>query len=144
MGTRDRARFDSLTPRLWVGVFGLLAAIALVLASVGLSAITAHGVAQRVQEVGVRMALGARAPQVIWLFVRRTVAHLAVGLPIGLAGAMAAQPVLPVFLRGVNAHDPQLFVVVSMVAVIASIASSHFPARRAARIDPAVALRSEQ
>jgi predicted permease len=130
-------------PRLWVGIFGLLAAIALVLASVGLSAITAHGVAQRVQEVGVRMALGARAPQVIWLFVRRTVAHLAVGLPIGLAGAVAAQRALPAFLRGLNARDPQLFGVVSIVAVIVSIASSYFPARRAARIDPAAALRSE-
>ena len=79
-------------------MFALLAVMALVLASVGLYALTAHGVAQRTQEIGVRMALGAASRTVVWMFVRRTIVHLAVGVVIGLVGAVAAGRMLAQFL----------------------------------------------
>jgi ABC-type antimicrobial peptide transport system permease subunit len=74
-------------------VFGLLSTIALVLASIGLYAVTAHRVAQRRQEIGVRTALGASARQVMWLFVRRTVAYLAIGVTVGGVGCRHRRPV---------------------------------------------------
>jgi ABC-type antimicrobial peptide transport system permease subunit len=139
------------SPRVWMGVFGLLALIALTLAAVGLSAVTAHSVAQRTQEIGVRLALGARAPQVVWLLVRRTLLQLAAGLGLGLAGTTIINKVMPPVLTtaGMNlgtaagAHNSVLLASVAALVVIVSIASSYLPARRAATIDPAITLRSD-
>ena len=77
---RAAAARSRLPQRLVGGLFGVIALIGLVLSTMGVYALTAYGVAQRTQEIGVRMALGARAPQVMWLFLRRTTLHLAVGL----------------------------------------------------------------
>ena len=122
--------------------FVTIAIVALVLATVGLYALTAHGVAQRKQEIGVRMALGAQAPQVVWLFVRRTVVHLVLGLALGLAGALAVGGLLP-FLGGTNPRDLLTLIVVSTLLVVVALAASVWPARKAARVDPVVALRAE-
>jgi len=121
--------------------FGTIAAIALVLSVVGLYALTAHGVAQRSQEIGVRMALGARSTQVVWLFLRRTLIQLALGLSLGLAGATAIGT-LP-FFSGTNPRDPITLGLVSLVLVVVAIGASVWPARKAARIDPASALRAD-
>jgi predicted permease len=124
-------------------MFGLMAAIALLLASVGLFALTAHGVAQRTQEIGVRMALGAGSRAVLWMFVKRTLVHLAIGLAIGLMGAVAAGRMLGQFLVGTTPIDPIALGAVSVVLIGVATLASLLPARRATRVDPLVALRCE-
>lgn len=121
--------------------FAVIAAIALVLSVVGLYALTAHGVAQRSQEIGVRMALGARSAQVVWLFLRRTFIQLVVGLSFGLAGALAIGN-LP-FFRGSNPRDPVTLGLVCLVLIAVAVGASLWPARTAARIDPATVLRGD-
>lgn len=138
--------------RVFGALFGLLAGIALLLASVGLYAVTAHGVAQRAQEIGIRMALGARSTQVVWLFVRRTLVQVAMGLFVGLGGAMIvgrqlAEPralgYAEQLLVGTGPTDPIAFGLVSVLLMVVATAASVWPARRAARVDPVVALRDE-
>ena len=127
-----------------VGIwFGTIAIIALVVASVGLFALTAHGVAQRTQEIGVRLALGARAGQLLWMFLRRTLLQIGIGTLLGLAGALSVGQLLQGYLRGTSPRDPlTISLVVGVLALVATIATL-LPARRAARIDPAAALRAE-
>jgi putative ABC transport system permease protein len=123
--------------------FGVLAMVALVIASVGLFSLTAHAVAQRTHEIGVRMAVGAQAPQVVWLFVRRAFIQLAIGLVLGLAGALSVGSLLAAFLGETRPRDPiTLGVVVALLAVVALV-SSLLPARGATRVDPAITLRAE-
>ena len=142
--TLDTAVARSRIPVRLVGTwFGVLALVALILASVGLYALTAHGVAQRVQEIGIRMALGAQAPQVVWLFLRRTIVQLAVGVTLGLAGALGAGQLLQMFLRDTSPRDPITVAIVIALLVIVAVAATLVPARRAARIDPTVALRTD-
>lgn len=117
--------------------------MALVLATVGLYALTAHGVAQRSHEIGVRMALGARADQVMWLFVRRTITQLAVGLTLGVAGALGIGRLLSFFLRDTDPRDPLTIALVVATLVIVALSASVWPARRAARVDPVEALRAD-
>jgi putative ABC transport system permease protein len=129
--------------RLMGGFMGMLAFIALVLATVGLYAVTAHGVARRTQEIGVRMALGARAGQVVWLFARRSLWQLALGVTLGLAGALAVGRLLQAFLVGTEPRDTATLAVVALLLVAVTSAASYFPARHAARLDPLRALRDE-
>lgn len=123
--------------------FGVLAMIALVVASVGLYALTAHGVAQRTQEIGVRMALGADAPQVMWLFVRRTFVHLVFGLALGVAGWLAVGHLLAMYFGQISQRDPLTIAAVTALLIVVAGTASVLPARRAARVDPAVALRAD-
>jgi predicted permease len=160
MRDRVRALDDSLTlysvqtvadgldqtrvgPRLVLSFFSTIAGIALAIALVGLFGLTAHGVAQRTREIGVRMALGARQGQIMWLFLRRTIRQLAIGSVLGLAGALAAGRVLQSLLDRVTPHDPVTLIgIVVLLAAVALIASV-LPARRATEIDPAAALRHD-
>jgi predicted permease len=123
--------------------FLTLALISLILAAVGLYALTAHGVGQRVQEIGVRMACGARSRQIIWLFLRRSALQLSIGLTLGLAGALAMSQLLQSVLRETSPRDPLTLILVSLLLIVVAIAATAMPARRAARVDPAVALRAE-
>jgi ABC-type antimicrobial peptide transport system permease subunit len=120
-----------------------IALVALILATVGLYALTAHGVAQRAQEIGVRMALGAQSDQVVWLFVRRTLLQLVVGLSLGIAGALAVGKLLTTFLRDTNPRDPVTLALVSVLLVVVAMVASVWPARKAAKVDPVVALRAD-
>jgi putative ABC transport system permease protein len=129
--------------RVFGSMFALMATIALLLASVGLFALTAHGVAQRTQEIGVRMALGAGSRAVLWMFVKRTLVHLAIGLVIGLMGAVAAGRMLGQFLVGTTQIDPIALGAVSVLLIVVATLASMLPARRATRVDPLVALRCE-
>jgi predicted permease len=138
--------------RVFGSMFALLAGIALVLATVGLYAVTAHAVTERTQEIGVRVALGAHAPQVMWLFVRGAMVQLAAGLAAGLAGAAlvgrmlqrsAADPFAGTFLIGTSPQDPLAFGVVTLLLIAVATTACVWPARRAARVDPVVALRHE-
>ena len=132
-----------LPQQLTGGLFGVIALIGLALSTMGVYAMTAYGVAQRTQEIGVRMALGAQAPQVVWLFLRRTTIHLAVGVALGVAGALATGQLLQSFLVETSARDPLTLAAVVALLVIVAIAASLVPSRRAARLDPMVALRLE-
>jgi ABC-type antimicrobial peptide transport system permease subunit len=127
----------------WGALFGLLAGIALVIASVGLYALTAQSVVQRTQEIGIRIALGAQVAQVVWLFAWRTVAPLVLGVLTGLGGALAAGSLLQTLLVGTSARDPLTLAVVTGLLVLVALIGTVLPARRAARIDPTVALRYE-
>ncbi len=124
-------------------LLGLIAFIALVLSAVGLYALTAHGVAQRTLEVGLRMALGAQTSQIAWLFIRQTFVRLAVGLTIGTAGALATGRLLQSFLVQTGPRDPLTMVSVAVILIVVSLTASFLPARRAWRLDPVVALRHE-
>lgn len=142
--TLEEAVLASTRPTLTIGTwFVTIALVALVLATVGLYALTAHGVAQRSHEIGVRMALGARSDQVVWLFVRRTVTHLILGLMLGIAGALAIGRLLSFFLRDTDPRDPLTITLVVVTLVSVTLAASVWPARRAARVDPVTALRAD-
>jgi ABC-type antimicrobial peptide transport system permease subunit len=137
-------RNDSrLQHRLMGSVLAIFAGIALLLAVVGLAAFTAYAVRQRRHEIGVRMALGAQSHQVIWLFVRRGLTLLAIGLPIGLAGAFAVGAVLQGLLIGTSATNPGLLALIVILVLVVTIAACLFPARRAVHLDPLTVLRSE-
>jgi predicted permease len=124
-------------------VFVVFAVIALVLAAVGLYAVMAYSVTQRTQEIGVRMALGAGAPQVSWLILRRGLIQLAIGLTIGLSGAWFATAALPSQIVGPSPNDPRMFSIVTGILIVVAIAACLIPTRRATRLDPLVALRNE-
>lgn len=139
----DAARMGRASARMFGGWFGTIAGIALVLAAVGLYALTAHGVAQRTQEIGVRMALGAQHAQVIWLFVRRAAVQLTLGLMIGIAGALAAGRLLTAFISGADPRDPFTITAVSVLLAMVGVIAAIVPARKAARVDPVDALRAD-
>jgi putative ABC transport system permease protein len=124
-------------------LFGTFAIIALLLASIGLYAVIAHSVSQRTQEIGVRMALGASAANVLGLVLRQGLVQLGIGLAIGLAGAFATTRLIASELQDVKATDPATFALISLVLSGAAILGCLIPARRAMAVDPVVALRNE-
>jgi putative ABC transport system permease protein len=119
----------------------LFAGVALVLATIGTYGVIAYATAQRTQEIGVRMALGATRGDVARLVVGQGVAIAAVGGVLGLAGAFATTRVLRTLLYGVAPSDPATFLGISVLLAVAVLAANWIPARRAARVEPAVALR---
>ena len=123
--------------------FVAFGALALTLAAIGLYSVIAYNVAQRTHEMGVRVALGAQASDVIRLIVRQGVTHGAVGLAIGALAAIGAARWIKPLLFNESATDPAVFALVTVVLLGVAVAASWIPARRAARIDPQVALRSE-
>jgi putative ABC transport system permease protein len=125
------------------GAFAIFAMVALILSSVGLYALMAYSVTQRTQEIGVRMAVGARGRHVSWLFLKRGLLQLAIGLTLGLAGAFALSGVLRGVLVDVTPGDPLTFLGVTGVLTAVAIAACLLPVYRATRIDPLVALRQE-
>ena len=124
-------------------LFAIFAVIALTLSAVGLYAVMAYSVTQRTQEIGVRMALGAGGNQVLWLVLRRGLIQIAIGVTIGLTGAMFASKALGSLLVQVTPRDPATFAGISILLVLVAIAACVIPARRASRVDPLVALRTE-
>jgi ABC-type antimicrobial peptide transport system permease subunit len=129
--------------RLFTSMFSTFALIALVLAAVGLYAVTAYTVTQYTRDIGVRMVLGAKPPQVIWLFLRRAFIQLAIGLTIGLAGAVGVGKLLQGFLVQMSGRDPVTLVTIVALLIVVSIAACIWPARLATRLDPLAALRHE-
>jgi putative ABC transport system permease protein len=139
---------DVLAQRRWPfrvfgSMFAIFAFIALVLAAGGLYAVTAYAVAQRAQEIGVRMAMGAQSGQVVWLVMRRVLVQLAIGLALGVAGAFGVGRVLRSLLVQTSSTDPVTLTAVALVLVGTSIVACVRPAYHATRLDPMAALRSD-
>ena len=130
-------------PRIMGFVFSIVAIIATVLSALGLYALTAYATSQRTQEIGVRMALGAQPGEVSWLFLRQALRRIAIGLTIGVAGAVAIGGVLQRALVDVRANDPLTLASVAAFLIAISIAAALVPSRRAARLDPVTALRQD-
>jgi putative ABC transport system permease protein len=124
-------------------LLGVFSALALVLAALGIYGVLAYSVAQRTREIGVRMALGARDSTVAGMVVREALRVVGVGLAIGVAGAVALTRVLTTLLYDVSPTDPLTFTGVTLALGAVAVTASYFPARRAARVDPIVALRQE-
>jgi len=124
-------------------LLGAFAGVALMLAAVGLAGVIAHLVVHRTHEIGVRVALGAGSADVLRLVVGEAARLVAVGVVIGLVGAVAVTRVLSSLLYGVTATDHVTFLIVPAVLVVAALAAAAVPARRATKVDPMVALRYE-
>ncbi|MDR3702402.1 MAG: ABC transporter permease [Candidatus Sulfopaludibacter sp.] len=129
--------------RVYGSMFSLFAGMALLLASVGLYSSIAHSMNQRIQEIGVRMALGATRQDILWMVLANGVQQVLIGLAVGLAASLAVAQVLDSMLVGVSPADPLTLAAVGLVLALAGISGSTVPAMRATRIDPAVALRHE-
>ena len=121
-------------------VFG---ALALVLGGLGIYGVGAYAVSRRTREIGVRMALGARRRAMLRSVLARELAPVSLGILLGVTGALVTTKVLASSLFGVTATDPVTFIIVVAVLAAVSVAASYLPARRAARVDPIIALRSE-
>jgi putative ABC transport system permease protein len=134
--TTSNSRFDA-----WL--FGLLAGLALVLVVVGVYGILSFSVARRTYEIGTRMALGASRAQVMRLVLDEGFRLIAIGLVAGLAGALIVTRFLTTLLFGVRPSDPSSFLAVSVLLLGVGVLASYFPARRATKVDPMVALRAE-
>jgi putative ABC transport system permease protein len=124
-------------------LFVIFAGIALFLASVGLYAVMAHSVSQRTQEIGVRMAMGATGRTILRLLFTQGMLRVAIGVAIGLIGALGVTRVLKAILVQVAPADPMTFAAASVVLAVAAALGCWIPARRAMRVDPMVALRHE-
>jgi putative ABC transport system permease protein len=123
-----------------LGSFGLLA---LAIAAIGIYGVTAYSVAQRTREIGLRMALGAEAIDVVKLIVRQGMALTLAGLAVGLAGALAMTRLMASVLYGVSATDSVTFVAVPSLLALVVFIACYLPARRATKVDPMIALRCE-
>lgn len=130
-------------PRFRTFLISMFAALALVLAALGLYGVVAYSVSQRTTELGIRMALGAQPGSILKLVVLRAAGLAAIGLVIGIAGTLAGTRVVSRFLFGVNTTDPVTLGVTCLIILLVAITASLVPALRAAKVDPAIALRAE-
>jgi putative ABC transport system permease protein len=142
--TFDDILADTLTTRrINMSILATLAVLALLLASLGIYGVLANSVAQRTQEIGVRVALGARPGQVLAPVVGQGFRLTMIGLALGLVIALAVSRLLTGLLFDIKATDPLTFLGVAILLTLVSFAASYIPARRATRVDPIVALRYE-
>jgi len=130
-------------PRFRTWLIGIFAALALVLAAVGIYGVMSYSVNQRTNEMGIRVTLGAQPNDVFRIVVGEGLRLALIGVGVGLIGALAATRVLRTFLYGVSAINPVTFAVTAALLTLVAVAACYFPARRATRVDPMVALRYE-
>jgi putative ABC transport system permease protein len=144
VGTMRAALSESVArQRFTMLLLGVFAAAATVLALLGVYGVLSYTVAQRTGEMGIRVALGARRSEIVRLILRRAAVLVMVGLGVGLAAALAGSRVLAHLLFGIGATDPATYVVASVAIVTVALGASYLPARRAAAVEPVVALREE-
>ena len=130
-------------PRFRTWLIGILAMLALVLAAVGVYGVMSYTVTQRTSEIGVRVALGAQPKDVFRIIVGEGLRLALFGVGVGLVAALVLTRLLQSFLFGISAYDPLTFIAVSLLLTLVAVAASYFPARRATRVDPMIALRYE-
>ena len=130
-------------PRFSTTLLSIFAGVALVLTIVGLYGVMSYSVAQRTNEIGIRMALGAQSRDVLLMIVKQGSVLILLGLGIGLAGAYALTRVISSLLFGVTAKDPFTFAAVSVLLAMVALLACYIPALRATKVDPMNALRCE-
>ena len=129
--------------RLVMTLMQVFAAVAAVLAVVGIYGMIAYSVAQRTREVGLRVALGAHRSDVLSLLLRRALGVTTAGVALGLAGSLALTRLLTAFLFQISPADPMTYAAIAIVFVVVALAASYVPVRRAMRVDPMTVLRHE-
>jgi putative ABC transport system permease protein len=139
---------DSIARRRFtLNLLCISALLALLLAAIGIYGVVAYSVAQRAQEIGIRMALGAQASDVLKLIIGRGLAPVLIGLALGLAGAFALSRLLTSLTAGllfeVRATDPATFTAIAMLLVIIALLACYLPARRGTKVDPLTTLKHE-
>jgi predicted lysophospholipase L1 biosynthesis ABC-type transport system permease subunit len=139
----DLVSAELARPRFTMLLLGVFAAAALLLAALGLYGVLAFAVVQRTREIGIRVSLGAQAGDVLRLVIRRGALLVGAGLAIGLASALALGRFVATLLHGVTPRDLPTLVAVTGCLAIVACAAIYLPARRALRVDPVIALRSE-
>ncbi len=130
-------------PRFQVTLVGTFAALALLLGAVGIFGVVSFATARRTRELGVRMALGARASHVQVLVVGETLRTVGIGVVVGMIAAAGGAQLLRTLIYGVSATDPMTFIIVPLVVVAVAVIAAAIPARRALRVDPVIVLRVE-
>jgi putative ABC transport system permease protein len=144
IATMEQITSDSISqPRLEAMLLAAFAILALVLASVGIYGLISYSVAQRTQEIGVRMALGASTKQVFQMVLAQGLRLTVTGLVIGLVAAFALTRLMANLLFGVKSTDPSVFAMISLLLMTIAAIASLIPARRAMKIDPMTAMRYE-
>jgi putative ABC transport system permease protein len=129
--------------KLFSQMFGTFGAIALLLAAIGVYGVISYGVSQRTQEIGVRVALGARGRDVFGMVLKEASWLAGIGVAIGVVGAFGITRVIANFLIGVSPTDPLTFISVALFLTGVAMIASYIPARRATRVDPLIALRND-
>jgi ABC-type antimicrobial peptide transport system permease subunit len=124
-------------------LLSIFAGLAMLLAAIGIYGVMSYTVGQRVHEIGIRMALGARADNVLSLVLRQGLALVLVGIAIGVMGGAWLTTAMKSLLFGVSPNDPPTFAIVSAILLAVAAAATYIPARRATKVDPMVALRYE-
>jgi len=124
-------------------LLGVFAILALLLGTVGIYGVISYSVSRRTHEIGVRMALGAQRRDVLRLVVGQGVSLSVIGIGLGLGAAVALTRFLSSFLYQIESTDPATFLIVSVLMAVVSLLACYFPARRATRVDPMIALRRE-
>jgi ABC-type antimicrobial peptide transport system permease subunit len=128
------------TRRVSMQLFAVFACAALLLAALGIYGVMAYSVTQRTQEIGIRMALGAQKSDVLRLVVRQGMILAAIGVVAGLVGAFALTRVMASLLFGVRPDDPTTFLAISLLLIAVAFLACYLPARRAAKLNPVIAL----
>jgi putative ABC transport system permease protein len=142
--TMEQRIYERIAPkRIMTMMMGVFAVIALLLAGIGLYAVMAYSVSQRTHEIGVRLALGAPRRNILRLILGQGLKLTLVGMMFGMAGALALTKIIAQLLYGVTAVDPPTFILVSLTLAGAALLACWLPARRATRVDPLIALRSD-
>jgi putative ABC transport system permease protein len=140
----EQYRADSIAaPRLTANLLGLFALLALAIAAAGLGGVMSLAVSQRIHEIGVRMAIGARPAEIVRMILGQGMGPALVGVIIGVATAFALTRAVKTLLFGVTPNDPATFLAVAALLATAALAACYLPARRAAQVDPLRALRTE-
>ena len=130
-------------PRLNTMLLSFFAFVAVALAIIGIYGVVSYSVAQRTQEIGVRMALGAAQSDVMSLILREGGVLAVVGVVLGIGGALIATRSIQSWLFGIERMDPATIVVTAIGLIVVAVAASYLPARRASRVDPLVAMRAD-